>query len=211
VTRRSTAELLALHAVRLLGFAESPALAARFALDPAEVDELLLDHQAYGWVTHSEFAGSGGWSLTERGKAENERRLAAELDDAGGRDAVRAVHQRFLPLNGRLRRACTDWQLRATPQDPLAPNDHGDPDWDARVLDELGAISGELGGLVRSLVQVLGRFAGYDDRFAAALRKAREGEHVFVDGRVDSCHRLWFELHEDLLATLGIERGADVV
>ena len=55
----------------------------------------------------------------------------------------------------------------------------------------------------------LGRFDGYDDRFAAALRKAREGEHLFVDGRVDSCHRIWFELHEDLLATLGIERGAD--
>lgn len=210
MSRASTTDLLTLHGVRLLGFAQAPAVAARFALDPAEVAELLLDHQSYGWVTHSEFAGSRGWSLTERGRAEDERRLAAELDEAGGRDAVRAVHERFLPLNGRLRTACTDWQLRATPQDPLAPNDHSDPDWDARVLDELGEISGALGGLVRSLVQVLGRFDGYDDRFAAALSKAREGEHLFVDGRVDSCHRIWFELHEDLLATLGIERGADL-
>lgn len=209
MSRTSTVDLLALHGVRLLGFAESPAVAARFALEPAEVDELLLDHQAYGWVTHSQFAGSRGWSLTERGKAEDERRLAAELDAVAGRDAVVAVHQRFLPLNGRLQAACTDWQLRATSQDPLAPNDHRDPEWDARVLDELGALSDELGGLVRSLVQVLGRFDGYDDRFAAALRKARDGEHLFVDGRVDSCHRIWFELHEDLLATLGIERGAD--
>jgi len=23
---------------------------------------------------------------------------------------------------------------------------------------------------------------------------------------VDSCHRVWFELHEDLIATLGIDR-----
>jgi hypothetical protein len=23
---------------------------------------------------------------------------------------------------------------------------------------------------------------------------------------VDSCHRVWFELHEDLVATLGIDR-----
>jgi hypothetical protein len=27
---------------------------------------------------------------------------------------------------------------------------------------------------------------------------------------IDSCHTVWFELHEDLLATLNIERGQGV-
>jgi hypothetical protein len=26
---------------------------------------------------------------------------------------------------------------------------------------------------------------------------------------VDSCHTVWMELHEDLMATLGIQRGAE--
>ena len=27
--------------------------------------------------------------------------------------------------------------------------------------------------------------------------------------RIDSCHTGWFELHEDLLSTLGLERGEE--
>jgi len=31
----------------------------------------------------------------------------------------------------------------------------------------------------------------------------------FTKPTVDSYHTVWFELHENLLATLGIERGAE--
>ncbi|WP_459547562.1 hypothetical protein [Nocardia sp. X0981] len=44
-----------------------------------------------------------------------------------------------------------------------------------------------------------------------ALRRARGGEHDWMDRTdVDSRHRVWFELHEDLLATLGIDRRAEI-
>ncbi|GAA1029668.1 hypothetical protein GCM10009557_18990 [Virgisporangium ochraceum] len=203
-----TDELLVLHAVRLLGMADADRVARRFDLDRAEVQELLLDGQAYGWVTWSEFAGVGGWSLTDRGRAENERRLAAVLDGvAGGRAVVAEAHEAFLPLNARLQRACTDWQLRPRPGAPLAANTHDDRRWDARVLAELAAIDGELAPLARDLAGQLARFRGYDTRFAAALTKATAGEREWVDGTgVDSCHRVWFELHEDLIATLGLQR-----
>ena len=56
---------LSLHAVRLLGFADAGAIARRFGQDSEEVKDHLLDFEAFGWVTRSEFAGSGGWSLTE--------------------------------------------------------------------------------------------------------------------------------------------------
>jgi hypothetical protein len=41
------------------------------------------------------------------------------------------------------------------------------------------------------------------------LRRVDRGERRWVDApRIDSCHTVWFELHEDLLASLGLERGA---
>lgn len=209
MTRPSAPGLLVLHAVRLTGFADTPVLERRFALDPAATAETLLDAEARGWVTRTAFADLGGWSLTEVGRAEDERLLAAELADAGGQDEVRAVHGAFLPLNARLQRACTDWQLRPAAGDRLAPNDHADDAWDARVLDELGAVEDGLAPLADRLAAVLARFGGYHARFAAARRRARAGDGRWVDGTdVDSCHRVWFELHEDLVATLGIDRGA---
>ena len=36
------------------------------------------------------------------------------------------------------------------------------------------------------------------------------GEHDWVDRTdIDSCHRVWFELHEDLIATLGLSRHTE--
>ncbi|GAA2822244.1 transcriptional regulator [Nonomuraea rubra] len=210
MTPDSAPALLALHAVRITGLADTPAVAHRYGLDPAETKELLLDAEAHGWVEHTSFAGTGGWSLTGRGRAENERLLAAELAHAGGAEEVRDVYRAFLPLNALLLRACTDWQLRPTAGDRLAVNDHADPAWDARILRELGEIGEGLQPLADRLGSVLARFRGYDTRFAAALARAGAGETGWVDRTdVDSCHRVWFELHEDLIATLGLDRHAE--
>ncbi|MEV6416409.1 transcriptional regulator [Kribbella sp. NPDC051718] len=208
MTDASATGLLVLHAVRLKGFGDEVAVAARFGLEVDVAAELLLDLQAYGWVAWSEFAGSGGWSLTETGRAENARQLAAELDQVGGRPAIQQAYSDFLPLNGRLQRACTDWQLRPTASDPLAFNDHTDLDWDQQVIDELGALSDSLKKISAGICGVLGRFDGYDHRFATALERVRAGDGSWVDkSGADSCHTVWFELHEDLIATLGLTRG----
>jgi hypothetical protein len=210
MTRNSPPDLLVLHAVRLTGFADTPVIAHRYGLDAAETKESLLDAEARGWVEHTAFAGTEGWSLTEAGRAENERRLAAELTRVGGADEVSGVHREFLPLNALLLRACTDWQLRPTAGDRLAVNDHSDPAWDARVLSVLADIDRALRPLADRLGSVLTRFRGYDTRFTTALTHARAGEGAWVDRTdVDSCHRVWFELHEDLIATLGLDRHAE--
>lgn len=208
MTQDSSSELLVLHAVRIVGFAATPVLARRFGLEPAETAELLGDAEARGWVTFAAFADLEGWSLTESGRAENERQLAAELVSAGGVEEVRDVYRDFLPLNTRLQRACTDWQLRPVPGSRLATNDHSDPAWDSAVLDELTAIDQALAPLASRLGNILPRFHGYDTRFTTALHRAQAGEAGWVDRTdVDSCHRVWFELHEDLIATLGLTRG----
>ncbi len=207
--RKSEPGLLVLHAVRILGFADTPAVAARFDLDPAHTAELLEDARAYGWSQHARFADLDGWSLTERGRAENERQLAAELAATGRTDEVRQLYQRFLPLNARLQRACTDWQLRPAVGDRLAVNDHTDPALDAAVLSELADLDLALAGIAGPLADVLARFGGYHARFTAARQRALAGDHSCVDRTdIDSCHRVWFELHEDLIATLGLDRRA---
>ena len=76
----STPELLTLHAVRLLGFADTARVAYRFRQNVDEARERLLDFEAVGWVSHSEFGGAAGWSMTPMGRAEGQRRLVEELD-----------------------------------------------------------------------------------------------------------------------------------
>lgn len=210
MTHSSPPSLLLLHAVRFLGFADLAAIAARTGVSHDDTAEVLRDAEHHGLVRHDAFAGLEGWSLTEEGRAENERQLAHERANADPEDVIGSVYGDFLPLNARLVNACTDWQLRPTSEDRLASNDHTDPAWDARVLDELAALSAALASLVARLAEVLTRFAGYDTRFDAALRRAQSGQNEWVDRTdVDSCHRVWFQLHEDLVATLGVDRGTE--
>lgn len=206
----STPEDLALHGVRVLGFPTASRVASRYGLDVDQVDESLLDFEARGWVRRSSFAGDSGWSLTDAGRVENERRLADELDRAGARETVTDVHTAFLPLNRRFGAACTDWQIRPTRLDPMAFNDHADWPWDERILRTLANVGESFAELCGRLTECLARFDGYADRYSSALRRVDLGQRIWVDGHDrDSCHILWIQFHEDLLATLGIPRGSD--
>src|SRR5215212_2761815 len=138
--------------------------ATRFGIDRTVATECLLDFQAFGWITKVEFAGTGGWTLTEAGRAENVRQLAEELASTGSRSSVSSAYEKFLPHNGQLTRACTDWQLRPNGLDPLAVNDHTDGVWDQRVLNTLSELSSELTSLCYELGDRLIRFRGYDER-----------------------------------------------
>jgi hypothetical protein len=212
MAHQSTAEDLALHGLRVLGYAEAPRIAGRYGLDRGIVQEYLLDHQARGWVSKARFGASSGWSLTDAGRAEDERRLAAELAVAGtgARREVVAAHQQFLPLNDRLGTACTNWQIRPAPGDPLAVNDHSDPRWDDRVLVTLASVGSAFRRLCGPLAGSLARFGGYADLYAAALTRAQAGQYGWIDAPDrDSCHLVWMQFHEDLLATLGLDRGGE--
>lgn len=210
MTHKSAPELLVLHAVRLVGFADSGAVAERAGTSHPEALRMLSEAEREGWVQHAAFADLDGWSLTESGKAENERQLASERVVADPTGTVAAVYRHFLPLNARLLRAVTDWQIKATEADKFAPNDHADLVWDRRVLDELTALGRELAPLIERLSAVLPRFDGYTSRFAFALCKARVGQRDWIDkSNLDSCHTVWFQLHEDLVATLGVDRRGE--
>jgi hypothetical protein len=190
--------------------ADDRAVGLRFGLDRRDVHEHLLDLEACGWVQKVDYPGTDAWWLTDRGRAGNEALLAEELDETGQRAVVSEGYRGFLVLNERLLRACTNWQIRPSPWDPLAANDHTDWKWDERVLRELAALGGSLGRVDAALSAALSRFGGYHDRFTAALQRVDGGDRSWVDGPGrDSCHAVWFELHEDLIATLGLQRGAE--
>ena len=201
---------LALHGARLLGFATVSRVAGRYGLELGAVQELLLDHEARGWVRYLSFAGSSGWSLTDAGRIEDERRLAAEPDRAGVRENVAAAHQMFRPLNQRFGSACTDWQIRPVRGEPMAFNDHTDLRWDDRVLRALASLGGSFRHLCGQLSECLARFDGYAGLYSSALSKVEAGQRSWVDAPDrDSCHLVWIQFHEDLLATLNIPRGSD--
>lgn len=207
MTNQSPAELLVLHAVRLLGFADSEAVAEHAGTSHADALRELNAAKDAGWAQHIAFADLDGWSLTDSGKTENERQLAAERVSADPDGVVAATYRVFLPLNARLLRAVTDWQIKPTEADRFAPNDHFDRAWDGRALEELTTLGRELSPLIENLSAVLARFDGYVARYESALRRAERGELDWIDKTdIDSCHRVWFQLHEDLVATLGIDR-----
>jgi len=55
--------------------------------------------------------GTTGWSLTDRGRSEDEQHLAAELEATGARPTVVRAHTRFLPANARFQDAVTRRQV----------------------------------------------------------------------------------------------------
>ncbi|MDA8320335.1 MAG: hypothetical protein M0030_11090 [Actinomycetota bacterium] len=77
------------------------------------------------------------------------------------------------------------------------------------MLRDLASIEAPLSAICGRLAGCLARFDGYASAYSAALGKARAGYRDWVDGPDRaSCHSVWIQFHEDLLATLGLPRGA---
>lgn len=193
--------LRVLHAVRILGYADTSRVGERANLPAATADEALLDAQAAGHVAWSRFADDGGWSLTGAGKALGEKLLAEEVTRAGARAVVESVMTDFEPLNRQVTDACTQWQL--------AEMGVAEPSASMSLPGTLEVLArtGEAWNVLEvRLVRRLPRFHGYSARFARAVERARTDRAWVTATDRESAHRVWFELHEDLLATLGRSR-----
>jgi hypothetical protein len=193
--------LLTLHAMRLLGFADTESVAERFTQDLPHVEGLLIDAGAKGWALRSSFGGTRGWSLTAAGRTENERLLAEELTSAGGRAAMTDVHAKFAPLNAEVVAACSKLQLHRT-FDAKQPTDG----IDEQTHHTFTQATASLSDLEVRLTTVLPRFSGYAKRLQRAVTNAATETAWLTATDRDSFHRIWFELHEDLIATLGLRR-----
>lgn len=201
-------ESVVLHALRVGGVAEIEALVARTGGSPLDLEEVLFDLENRGMVRRS-IGALSGWSMTRSGRNRGEQLLAQELDAAGVRAGVSERYEVFLVFNPELLAICTDWQVRSDAV-PIELNDHRDPAYDRAVLERLGALHRRACRLLADLEELLPRFGPYRARLGTALDRARSGGVDWVTRpMIDSYHTVWFELHEDFLATLGRQRSEE--
>ena len=203
--------LRVLHAVRLAGINGAEAVVERSEIGASRVASVLTEAQASGWVEQRVVVRDrrpSGWTLTAQGRRHGEALLAAEVALAGAADALVAAYERFRTVNQQFLDVCTDWQLFPDEDGRRAVNDHSDPDYDRAVVERLVRLDEVIQPVLADLASALARFEGYGERFAAARRLVEAGERDwFTRPLIDSYHTIWFELHEDLLATLGLERN----
>lgn len=115
-------------------------------------------------------------------------------------------YEAFERINVGLKQVITEWQTMTVGGKAVA-NDHSDPDYDADVIDRLGAVHEQVEPVLKRLASHLPRLSIYADKLLEALEKAEDGDHDWVsDIRRESYHTVWFELHEDLLRIMGRER-----
>jgi len=201
----SPPRLLALHALRLRGIAGAEEIAEYMGLDLDDVRAELPELAGLGLVTERR-GRFPGYALTPEGRALGARLVVAELEQHGLRARVEASYEEFLVLNAQLLSVCTEWQLR-TEGGRTVPNDHADAHHDATVVAALRSLDERSRPVLAMLREVLPRFEGHARRLGYALDRVLAGDHDwFTKPMFPSYHSCWFELHEDLLATLGRER-----
>ena len=201
-------EFVVLHALRLKGFAETDTIAASLE-QPADALAEVLDRLAAAGMVLRRDGRVSGWALTPDGKERHACEVAAVMADPARRARLQALYERFLPLNRRALAVCTDWQMQTVDGRPVL-NDHEDPAYDAAVIARLVELDTEAQPLCAELAGVVGWFACYGPRLANALARVQAGDvDWFTLPVIDSYHTVWFELHEDLLSTLGIERSKE--
>jgi hypothetical protein len=206
VPHRSEPRFLVLHGLRLKGFADTASLAERAGLDPGGTEDLLRSLTADGLVRVHE-TRPAPWSLTPEGRAEHGRLVTEELESAGAKAVVDDAFRRFLAINTELLAVCTAWQLRPDGEAQVV-NDHSDPAYDRGVVERLSAVDRDVQPITGDLRAALERYGDYGTRLATALERVVAGQQDwFTKPMIDSYHTVWFELHEDLLSTLGIKRG----
>lgn len=200
--------LLALHGLRLKGTAEAEVVAEMMGVD---ADEMVteLERLADSDLVSFRYGRIAGYQLTAEGRALGARLLAEELTDTGTRPAIEAAYEDFLSLNGELLAVCTAWQLRDV--DGVSQvNDHRDEVYDTEVRSRLAVLHERAEPVLGALADALLRFGGHRRRLRTALEKVLAGDHDHLTKPMfPSYHSTWFELHEDLLATLGTERRSE--
>ena len=196
-----------LHALRTKGMAEADAVAQAAGLSKDQADRVLHELGERGWARYRDGNRAKGWMLLGEGRAEAERLAAAEMDNSGLRTAVFDLYQEFKVWDPMLKQACTDFQIRGD----QTLNDHADPDYDAAVIARLAEINRHVQPILARLTEALDRFGHFGPRLDFALGQVLAGDiNWFTKPSLDSYHEVWFELHEDLLVSLGIDRASEL-
>ncbi|MEX0874423.1 MAG: MarR family transcriptional regulator [Actinomycetota bacterium] len=145
-----------------------------------------------------------GFTLTNKGA----ELLGQLLSEEGLRANERLQHcyNRFLMVNESVLQACSDWQVRRDSGMNI-PNDHSDPSYDHAVIDALVELHGRTKRFLKQMAACSARFLLYEARLDDCVERLLCGDRTAFNALlVESYHTVWFELHQDLMLTLGLER-----
>jgi hypothetical protein len=208
MSQPSDPRLLVLHGLRVKGVAPAEAVAEAVDLPLAEVEARLAGLEAEGLVAQRS-GRLAGWALTPAGRDEHGRLLGAEARAAGAHATVARSYRRFRALNAGVIDVCSRWQVRDVGGRPVR-NDHRDARYDARVVADLARLEAQAEPVLDDLEGALDRYGRYRPRLRHAVDRVEAGDgEWFTKPMMPSFHTVWFELHEDLLATLGLERSSE--
>lgn len=199
---------LVLHGVRIKGFASPEVVAEAVGLPEEETAEILAGLVEEGLVT-DRYESIPGFSITPEGRRQHALLVAAELEQADARRSLVDAYRRFREHNGELVALSSQWQVQEV-DGRLVVNDHDDPAYDRAIIDRLVVHHKRATPVLADLAHTLDRYGPYQPRLDHAMERVTAGDtDWFTKPMIPSYHTIWFELHEDLLATLGIERGQE--
>jgi hypothetical protein len=203
----SDGDFLVLHTLRCIGVASEERVAKASETTRHETAARLRDLSGRG-LAALDPGPFGGWGLTEKGRITEQELVRVDVGRAEARDAVRKGYESFMELNPKLLQVCSDWQMRKVGDSHLL-NNHADADYDAKVLTRLMSIDESAQPICDELAIRMTRFGVYGRRLTSALERALAGDRAYVADAMESYHTVWFQLHEDLLVTLGITRDQE--
>jgi hypothetical protein len=202
------------HYLSLKGAADTQTVADATGLAPEKVDEWALALQQENLLSWNTRPVSG-WQLTAHGREQVRDHLGGALDTLQ-RDKILRCYSHFNSLNTALLHTCTAWQALhisspVTPHDrsqALAPDD-AMPANRRAILNRLQEIDMAIQPTAAELAEVVTWLDQYPRRLSSAMTHINAGRVQWVASPlVDSYHTVWFELHEDLLALLGLQRSS---
>lgn len=186
------AEFLILHALRVRGFALPEAVAEAVGVPETTVHEILATTTERGH-TKERTGRLAGFALTPAGRARHVL-LRRNFVSRSQLDGVREAYDAFLDPNGRFKALTTQSQMGEIGAEDLT--------------GRLSALDDEVSNVIAIASAAVPRFSAYRSRFASALQRFRAGDATALAQPMSgSYHDVWMELHEDLLVTLGQERG----
>jgi hypothetical protein len=196
-------ELLALHGLAVKKAGSPAAVVAVVGADEAELEAALEAAVAAGRAA----GAKGTFMVAPAGREWLDEQYPQAFAEFRADPAATEAYERFERINRELLALFTDWQMVPTAGGERVPNDHADAEYDAGIVDRLGAQHERAEKVLDSFAALEPRLGLYKERLDSAYDKALAGEHEWVSGaRIDSYHTVWFELHEDLLRMLGRER-----
>ncbi|HEV7563360.1 MAG TPA: hypothetical protein VGO24_07640 [Solirubrobacterales bacterium] len=196
-------EFLALHGLAVKKAGGPAAVAAVLGGDEAEIESALEAAVAAGRAA----GAKGTFMAAPAGREWLDEQYPLVYAEFRADPAATEAYERFERINRELLSLFTDWQMIPAAGGERIPNDHSDADYDAGIVDRLGAQHERAEKVLDRFAELDPRLGVHKQRLDDAYDKVLAGDLDWVSGaRIDSYHTVWFELHEDLLRMLGRER-----